>query len=75
MSTVGNQAAWSSVVDGLVYNEQTAIAAYWRDLKSAGQMIGVPVSDEMDDGEGGRVMAFSSGACIVWSPEQGARLE
>jgi uncharacterized protein with LGFP repeats len=75
MSAIGNQAAWSSVVDGLVYNEQTAIAAYWRDLKSAGQYVGVPVSDEMDDGEGGRVMAFSSGAIIRWHPDTGATLE
>lgn len=74
MSNVGNQAAWSSVVQDLVYNEDTAIARYWRDLKSAGQYIGVPVSPEVDPGDGGREMAFSSGAVIRWHPDEGVSL-
>ena len=75
MSDTGNQAAWSSVVDGLIFNPATAICGYWVELKAAGQYIGVPVSDEMDDGEGGRVMSFSSGAVIRWHPDAGATLE
>ena len=73
MSNVGNQAAWSSVVDGLVFNPDTAICAKWLELKSLGTFIGVPVSDEMADPDtGGVQMAFSSGAVIAWDQASGA---
>jgi len=73
MSDVGNQAAWSSVVDGLVFNPDTAICRKWLELKSYGTYIGVPVSDELDDPDtGGKQMAFSSGAVIAWDPRSGA---
>jgi uncharacterized protein with LGFP repeats len=73
MSEVGNQAAWSSVVDGLVFNTDTAIAQKWLELKSYGTFIGVPVSDEISDPDtGGVQMAFSSGAVIRWDAATGA---
>ena len=42
MSDAGNQAAWSSVIDGLVFNPETATCAKWLELKSYGTFIGVP---------------------------------
>jgi uncharacterized protein with LGFP repeats len=75
MSDVGHQAAWHSVVDGLVFNPETAICRYWLDLKANGTYIGVPVSDEMADADtGGMQMAFSSGAVIAWDATNGASL-
>jgi uncharacterized protein with LGFP repeats len=75
MSDIGNQAAWSSVVSGLIYNSDTAIARYWAELKQAGQFIGVPTSDELPDPDtGGVQMSFSSGAVIAWDPTNGASL-
>jgi uncharacterized protein with LGFP repeats len=68
------QAAWSSVVQGLVFNEQTAICAYWRELKAGGTYIGVPVSNEVPDGNG-VAMSFSSGAIIHWDAEGGSSLQ
>jgi len=75
MSDVGNQAAWDSVVSGLIFNPDTAMAQKWLELKHLGTYIGVPVSDEMDDPDtGGKQMAFSSGAVIKWDPNNGATL-
>ena len=73
MSEVGNEAVWSSIVSGLVFNPDTAIAKEWLAQKLAGKSLGVPVSDELDDPdvEGGKQMAFSSGYVIVWNPESG----
>ena len=73
MSDVGNAAAWDSVVDGLIFNPETAIAQKWLELKSYGTYIGVPVSGEIDDPDtGGVQMAFSSGAVIKWDVQNGA---
>jgi hypothetical protein len=76
MSDVGNQAAWSSVVDGLIFNPDTAIAQKWVELKERyGTFLGVPVSGELEDPDtGGVQMAFSSGAVIKWDPQSGATL-
>ena len=76
MSDVGNQAAWESVVTGLVFNPDTAIASKWLELKVRyGTFIGVPVSGELDDPDtGGVQMAFSSGAVIKWDVNNGATL-
>lgn len=75
MSNVGDQAAWSSVIDGLIFNPETAIAQLWLQLRGEGTYIGVPVSDELrDDETGGVQMAFSSGAVIAWDSSNGARL-
>jgi hypothetical protein len=73
MSDVGNAAAWESVVDGLIFNPETAIAQKWLELKSYGTYIGVPVTGEIaDDETGGVQMAFSSGAVIKWDATNGA---
>ena len=75
MSDIGNQAAWSSVVSGLIYNPETAIAKYWAELKAAGQYVGVPTSDEMPDPDtGGVQMSFSSGVVIAWDSTNGVSL-
>ena len=75
MSDVGNQAAWSSVVDGLIFNASNAIPQKWLELKTFGTFIGVPVSDELDDPDtGGKQMSFSSGAVIKWDATNGATL-
>lgn len=75
MGQAGNQAAWGSVQQGLIFNTDTAIAKYWSDLKSQGQYIGVPISGEVDTGDGGVEMAFSSGAVIRWHPDEGPSLQ
>ena len=72
MSDVGNQAAWESVVQGLIFNSETAMCQKWLELKSLGTFIGVPVSGELPDDEtGGVQMAFSSGAVIKWDSTNG----
>jgi len=73
MSDVGNQAAWESVVTGLIFNSDTAMCQKWLELKSLGTFIGVPVSGELpDDDTGGVQMAFSSGAVIKWDSTNGS---
>ena len=75
MSDVGNQAAWSAVVQGLVFNPDTAICQKWLEEKSSGNPIGVPASDELDDPDtGGKQMAFTSGIVIKWDQNNGASL-
>jgi uncharacterized protein with LGFP repeats len=74
VSDKANQAAWASVMTGLIYNPDTAICKKWLELKSAGSYIGVPVSDEVQEDDGSTRMAFSSGAVIVWAPDQDATL-
>jgi uncharacterized protein with LGFP repeats len=75
MSDVGNQAAWSAVVDGLIFNADTAICQRWLQEKDAGNYLGVPVSDELnDDDSGGTQMAFSSGVIIKWNQNEGTSL-
>jgi hypothetical protein len=72
MSDVGNAAAWSAVVSGLVWNPATAIAQYWLEQKAAGNYLGIPVSDELQDPDtGGVQMAFSSGATVKWDATNG----
>jgi uncharacterized protein with LGFP repeats len=75
MSYVGAEAAWASIVTDLIYNPEHAIPAYWQQLKDEGTYIGLPVTHEIDDPDtGGKQMAFSSGAVIVWDPANGASL-
>lgn len=71
MSDVGDQAAWSSVVAGLIWNPSTAICQYWVEAKVDGRYLGVPVSPELDAGQGAVEMAFSSGAVLRWEPGAG----
>jgi hypothetical protein len=77
MTDQGNQAVWSSVVDGLIFNKDNAIPQLWLSSKVDGLYLGAPISDEMplEDGSGGVEQAFASGACIVWRPDSGASLE
>jgi hypothetical protein len=76
VSDVGNQAIWSSIVSGLVFNPATAIANRWLEEKKAGNPLGAPVSGEIDDPDvpGGKQMAFSSGFVIIWVPNVGTNL-
>jgi uncharacterized protein with LGFP repeats len=74
VSDVGNQAAWSSVIDGLIFNPETAICQRWLEEKASGNYLGVPISDEIADPDGGTQMAFSSGVVIAWDPATGTRL-
>jgi len=74
MSDNADQAAWSSVVQGLVFNPETAICAKWLELKGQGTYIGVPVSGELQEDDGTTRMAFSSGCVIVWTPNVGTSL-
>ena len=75
MSDVGNQAAWSAIVDGLIFNPDTAICQFWLGLKNEGTYIGLPVSGEIEDPDtGGVQMAFSSGAVICWDASNGSTL-
>jgi len=76
MSDVGNQAAWSAVVSGLIWNPETAICGRWLQEKATGNYLGVPVSDEIADPDtGGVQMAFSSGAIIRWDASNGTSIE
>lgn len=75
MSDVGNQSAWSSVVDGLIFNPATAICGYWLQLKQQGTYIGVPTSGEIADPDtGGVQMSFTSGAVIAWDATNGVSM-
>jgi len=76
MSEVGNQAVWSSIVSGLIWNPDTAICQRWLQEKQNGNPLGAPVSDELDDTDvtGAKQMAFSSGIVIQWIPDVGTRL-
>lgn len=73
--SAGNQAVWSSVVDGLIFNPSSAIPSLWLEQKNAGLYLGAPITDEMARDGGGVEQAFTSGAVIVWTPEAGAWLE
>ena len=72
---MGNQAVWSSIVDGLIFNPEHAIPKFWVDCKSNGLYLGAPIIDELAREDGTVEQAFSSGACICWSVERGAWLE
>lgn len=75
MSDIGNEAAWSAVVDGLVFNPETAICQRWLQEKNNGNYLGVPVSGELQDPDtGGVQMAFSSGVTIKWDANSGSSL-
>lgn len=68
---------WSSVVPGLVLNEDAAIYKLWSSYRVEGNYLGVPVTAEIAVGEVGNdevQQGFSSGAIIAWDPINGARL-
>jgi len=70
-----DHALWVSVISDLPFDPDGGIYRYWRSLRQADppQYIGVPVTPEIDT-EVGTQQAFSSGAVINWSPENGAEL-
>jgi uncharacterized protein with LGFP repeats len=51
-----------------------AIRAKWAETGWELGPVGYPVSDELDDGAGGRVSQFQKGR-IVWNPTAGARIQ
>jgi uncharacterized protein with LGFP repeats len=75
VSDLGNQAVWSSVVDGLIFVSTNAIPQLWLKCKADGLYLGPPITDEMARDDGGVEQAFSSGAVIAWTPDAGAWLE
>jgi hypothetical protein len=76
MSHVAIEAAWGTLVPGLIFNPETAICQEWQRLKDEGTYIGLPVTGEVDDPDtGGTQMAFSSGAVIAWDASNGVSLK
>jgi uncharacterized protein with LGFP repeats len=75
MSNLGNQAVWSSVLDGLIFNPEAAIPQLWVEHKNNGLYLGAPITGEMPRDGGGVEQAFTSGAVIAWTPDGGAWLE
>lgn len=74
MGDLANQAAWASYVPGLIFDSANAIPQFWLSLRQQGQYIGVPISDEQQEADGTTSMAFSSGAVVVWVPNEGCKL-
>jgi hypothetical protein len=67
---------WSSIVQGLVFNPDTAIVKKWLEEKADGNPLGVPITGELPDPDtGGVQMAFSSGYVIKWDASNGATVE
>lgn len=71
---LANQAAWSSLMPGLAFDTNNAIPQFWLNLRDQGQYIGVPVTDELQETDGTTSMAFSSGAVVIWVPNEGCKL-
>ena len=60
-------------VSNIDFNPDGAIYKYWRELRSNGQYLGIPVTPEIETPVGVQ-QAFSSGMVIGWSPDEGAYL-
>jgi uncharacterized protein with LGFP repeats len=60
------RAAYRLANANVAFNPDAAIAKKWLELKSDGMLIGVPIGDELDVGNGHRAQAFTSGAVLVW---------
>lgn len=58
---------WQSVVPGLAFDPTHAIPKKWRELKAAGQPIGVPVTDEILLTGVQVAQGFTSGNVLVWT--------
>lgn len=63
--------SWAAVEQ--TFNPDGAIFKYWRQLRSDGVYLGLPVTPEIDTPEGVQ-QAFSSGRVIGWTAEGGAYL-
>lgn len=55
-------------------NPDGAIYKLWRSYRDEEQYLGVPLSPEVDVGDGEVQQPFASGAVIAWNPTDGARL-
>jgi hypothetical protein len=60
-------------VAGIDWNPDSAIGRYWRQLRSEGNPIGLPVTPEIETPVGIQ-QGFSSGYTIVWNSDDGASL-
>jgi uncharacterized protein with LGFP repeats len=56
------------------FNDQGAIYKFWRECRDQEQYLGAPITNEIEVGPGVVQQAFTSGAVIEWSAENGARL-
>jgi len=61
--------AWDAT--GIPCNTDSPIFQLWRQLRSEGKPIGLPVTGEIETPVGLQ-MAFSSGVVLGWSEEEGA---
>jgi uncharacterized protein with LGFP repeats len=58
---------------GQDFNPDSAIYKQWRQLRSEGVALGVPITPEIDTPVGVQ-QGFSGGYVIVWTAESGATL-
>ena len=59
--------AWSAVLPELDFNPGAAIVRKWRDLRTQGRPVGVPVTPEMSIEDGHVAQGFSSGYILIWT--------
>ena len=66
---------WRSILPDLVFNDQSAIYQFWRQLRNdpAQANPGPPITPEIETAVGTQ-QAFSSGLVINWTAEEGATL-
>jgi len=66
---------WQSVLGAdTPFNPDAAIYKLWRAYRDDDHFLGPPITTEQAVGEGRVQQAFSSGAVIEWSADEGARL-
>lgn len=67
---------WGVIIGEGHFNPDSGIYRFWRSLRAADppQYLGVPVTTEIDVGDGHVQQAFASGATIDWSPDTGPQL-
>jgi len=66
-----DHAVWPAAFDDIPFNPDSAIYKLWRELRSEGKPIGVPVTAEIDT-EVGVQQGFSSGMVLGWNADDGA---
>lgn len=59
-------AAYKLAKPNVQFDPKFAIVKKWLELKAEGTLIGVPIGDEMDVGNGQKAQAFTSGAVLLW---------
>lgn len=67
---------WATIIGEGQFNADSAIYKFWSGLRSADppQYLGVPVTPEIQVGDGHVQQAFASGCVVGWSSEEGAYL-